>query len=389
MNFLKFGAICSLLFAMQTNAVFAANLDDIFGGDDNGKIKPTIIKRRTIVQPQKVVQETTNSIQQVDVDIKYGDLNYVLVHCGEAFIKEIKITNNSDSVCQNLSLEISIRPETFSSVWIETISNIAPGETKIIKNIDLPLKHKALYEVNEKMKAFLVVQVKSNNNLLYAKTNPLSVLPYNIAVLDKRINKTLSAFVQPNSREIKQFIKQARSVLFEKTNTDSFPGYQAGEERVFEMIEALHQTMQEQNITYINPPASFYGQKIRSPKNVIDNSQGTCIDLAVLYASLWEGVGLNPVLVLIPGHAFMGCWDVDRTHFPETVTVLNKISKNQIHLLKNLKIFNSTDVTSGGSCIDAAKTGFKYLENCILEKKAIYIIDVKKARDEGITPLPY
>jgi len=384
MNFLKFGATCSLLFVMQTNDAFAANLDDIFGGDDNKEIKPTIIKRRTVIQPQKVVQET-NSIHKIDVKIDYCDLNYVLVHCGEPFIKEIKITNNSDSICQNSSLEISIRPEKFSSVWIETISNIAPGETKIIKNIDLPLKHKALYEVSEKLKAFLVVQVKSNNKLLYAKTNPLSVLPYNIAVLDERINKTLSAFVQPNSSEV----KQARNVLFEKTTINYFPGYQAGEEKVFEMIETLHQTMQEQNITYINPPASFYGQKIRSPKDVIDNSQGTCIDLAVIYASLWEGVGLNPVLVLIPGRAFMGCWDVDRTHFPETVTVLNKISKDQIHLLKNLKIFNSTDVTSGGSCIDAAKTGFKYLENCILEKKAIYIIDVKKARDEGITPLPY
>ena len=46
------------------------------------------------------------------------------------------------------------------------------------------------------------------------------------------------------------------------------------------------------------------GQDIKYPRDVLRDKAGTCVDLAILYASVCEAVGLETILVLIPGHAF-------------------------------------------------------------------------------------
>lgn len=46
------------------------------------------------------------------------------------------------------------------------------------------------------------------------------------------------------------------------------------------------------------------GQDIKYPRDVLRDKSGTCVDLAILYASVCEAVGLETVLVVIPGHSF-------------------------------------------------------------------------------------
>jgi len=47
-------------------------------------------------------------------------------------------------------------------------------------------------------------------------------------------------------------------------------------------------------------------QHIRLPREVITGNTGLCIELSVLYASALSSAGLNPVIFLIPGHAYPG-----------------------------------------------------------------------------------
>jgi len=46
------------------------------------------------------------------------------------------------------------------------------------------------------------------------------------------------------------------------------------------------------------------GQDIKYPRDVLRDKSGTCVDLAILWASVCEAVGLETMLVVIPGHAF-------------------------------------------------------------------------------------
>lgn len=47
-------------------------------------------------------------------------------------------------------------------------------------------------------------------------------------------------------------------------------------------------------------------QNIRLPREVITGNTGLCIELSLLYASILQNAGLDPVIYLIPGHAYPG-----------------------------------------------------------------------------------
>src|SRR5690606_15293404 len=61
-------------------------------------------------------------------------------------------------------------------------------------------------------------------------------------------------------------------------------------------------------IHYIDPPAYYEdtGQKVRTTAQVLDQRQGTCIDLCVTYAARLDQAGLHPLIRLIAAHACAG-----------------------------------------------------------------------------------
>lgn len=63
------------------------------------------------------------------------------------------------------------------------------------------------------------------------------------------------------------------------------------------------------NIVYQTPSsnavdAGVFAQDIKYPRDVLRAKSGTCIDLAILYATLAESVGMHAYLMLVPGHCF-------------------------------------------------------------------------------------
>jgi hypothetical protein len=47
-------------------------------------------------------------------------------------------------------------------------------------------------------------------------------------------------------------------------------------------------------------------EHIRLPREVVSGNTGLCIELAILHASVYKAAGLDPVIFLIPSHAFPG-----------------------------------------------------------------------------------
>ncbi len=59
-----------------------------------------------------------------------------------------------------------------------------------------------------------------------------------------------------------------------------------------------------------SPPPSFVadGQRIRAPRQIVDQQLATCLDLTVLFCACLEFAGLRPLVVLTDRHAFAGVW---------------------------------------------------------------------------------
>ncbi len=146
----------------------------------------------------------------------------------------------------------------------------------------------------------------------------LAVLKPDGSVMD--LTDHLCAFVTPHTPEIEDLLRQAVQ-YHPKHRIVGYQGASSVEEGrpiVREQVRAMYSTLRKDaGLVYINSPLNFgkqegqITQRVRLPATSLNESQSraNCIDGAVLYASLLEAAGLDPQIVIIPGHAFVG-WRV-------------------------------------------------------------------------------
>lgn len=72
-------------------------------------------------------------------------------------------------------------------------------------------------------------------------------------------------------------------------------------------IQLATPALTEQQIIYSTIPASFeeHGQRVRLTDSVLAQKLGTCLDMALLYASCLESIGLNALIVITKGHLYL------------------------------------------------------------------------------------
>ncbi|HEY3315226.1 MAG TPA: hypothetical protein VGL40_08145, partial [Bacillota bacterium] len=109
-------------------------------------------------------------------------------------------------------------------------------------------------------------------------------------------------------------------------------------------------------------------QRILTPSQTWAGHSGNCIDLTVLLASCLESSGYAPLVVLVPGHAFLGVNGRGRPHYLEA-TMLGRADFEQ--------------ALQRGSANHQAL----YLDADSQEDKRIVV--VPEARKRGIYPLKY
>jgi hypothetical protein len=116
----------------------------------------------------------------------------------------------------------------------------------------------------------------------------------------------LAAWVSRNDPVVKQFAAMANRMA-------GGVGATTNDESAVRVLQACYDLLRGNDFTYQHPPSladkqlSFdvkAVQNVKFPRDVIRDRSGTCIDLAILYASMANALGLDPYLALIPGHCF-------------------------------------------------------------------------------------
>jgi len=166
--------------------------------------------------------------------------------------------------------------------------------------------------------------------LLMDQTYPIKLHSYDTALLGVSLpdgsvvdlTNHLCGFVTPHLPEIEELLRKAA----EYHPLHQIVGYQgAGDveqarQVVREQVKAIYNVLKhEAGLVYVNSPLNFgkqegqITQRVRLPSTSLHESQSraNCIDGAVLYASVLELANLEPLLIVVPGHAFVG-WRVWR-----------------------------------------------------------------------------
>jgi hypothetical protein len=248
----------------------------------------------------------------------------------------------------------------------------------------IQLSDVALVDLEELAPASLILEIRDDLGRHQIVRSEVDVYARDQWLGDPRLVVLTTAFVQPNHPDVARVMTRTSEIL-KSRGRPGISGYQAeGTGQHHAIAQAVFEALQGFVKTYINPPASFetVGQKLRPVDRVLDEGQGTCIDLACAYASCLEQAGLHPVLFVVPGHAFAGYITKQVTL---TASVIDSWPAIQSLLDSKLIVAVETVNIPGQSSFEDAIIDTR---RNLIEQPRNVIVDITKARQEGIRPLP-
>jgi len=295
-------------------------------GVDDGRI--------VSVAPQSNLLGPATTGLDVKIDLRMSSVVTSIVHLFDARQQPLVAfrVNNSNAETKRLRLVVFV--ENFSASAIETIEveHLTPVETTLLPTF-FPDK---LAQICELTRATVNVQVED----LDAKTEihrtiPVWLLARTTAPLKIKdpatgtwqdMTKYLGAFVTPNAPSIMSYLRKA----LDKHPQKRLVGYQVDENEVASEVRAVYEALAESGVAYVNsiidftPEVGMNNQRVRLPRESLSDRSANCIDGTVLFASLLEGISLNPAIVIVPGHAFVA-WETGKNNnkwrFLETTMV--------------------------------------------------------------------
>ncbi len=316
-------------------------------------------------------------------------INFAMHQNYVPIIRNLVLTNETDESLEDISLRISFEP-AFAHPY-ETLVGILEPETPIeVSPVKINIIPDYLLALTEKMIGNIHIEISGGNETIFTQDETIELLAYDEWSGALMMPEMICAFVTPNHPKVTEVVSKASVYLNKWLGSPSFTGYQSGNPNIIKnQMAALYSALHMEGIAYNMPPASYekLGQRVRYPGTVLEQKVGTCLDLSTLYASCLEAVGLNPIIVIVKGHAVCGCW-LDDESFSECIqddvsTINKRVSDgiNEICLVECTNYVAGSDV----SFDNAAKNGNRRVAE---PKDFLLAVDVKRSRASGIRPVP-
>ncbi len=356
-------------------------------------------------------------------------LNYSLLHNDRTPFKTFFVEKPLPGPLPPLQVEVALEVgDEFCRCRFSEELPEGAASIEFAPRIRLPLVASLLRQCTESLRTNLYVRVACGDRLLRETSERVTVLPADEWRDDGEDHRWLPSFVLPRDPAVLKVIGAAQRYL--RTLLDDcaagFDGYQqlvaddANAAGVVDpQVQAIWAALQHDlTVNYINPPPSYtsQSQRLRSPTEIFRGQAATCIDLALLFASCLEFVGIYPVVFLVTGHAFPGYWRSDKAWWrmkqfqfgdrpgtPEAPLVSPPAAvtsgqsegwmfdgvDNLVELLRyvqegTLVPFESTFVAKQRGFFQALEEGSGRLHPDTFDA----MIDVQSARAANVTPLP-
>lgn len=288
---------------------------------------------------------------------QYSPINIVVANTTND-IKKIKIEYEIKGLTDKHIINKHIEPQRTTSI-------------PLFPKID----EKILYTITEHTNVTFDVKVYQSGLCLFEETKTMNLLPKETFIYDTEdegkatkiyFYPLLARWVTPNADAIEQVINKSLQKV------ESISGDSSNDiKQVKKEISAIYDTLAE-NIKYVSRTFSLYKdsttlhQKIYLPENTYKNASGNCIDLTVLLASCLEKINYNPLLIIVPGHAFLGV----------------KLDKESIYI--------ETTCIGYDTFENAIKFGQEEYEKYFLNnktKQGHVIVDIESSRENQIYPM--
>jgi hypothetical protein len=188
-------------------------------------------------------------------------------------------------------------------------------------------------------------------------------------------HQLLAAMITPTDPKVEELITKAAKYNPGHLMTSDYTVAADADGDVMERLSDLWQAeTTDYHLTYVSTTETFdqNSQRIRLPTEVLTGGSGNCIETSLLFAAAAEALGLTPVIILVPGHAYMGVnkdGQGDQWYFIET-TMIGRYG------FADALTEGGTEWSDASAHVNAGEKDYGS-------------VDVLKARKDGITPIPW
>ncbi len=282
-------------------------------GVDNGQIV-SMAKESNLLGP------ATTGLD-VKVDLRMSSIVTSIVHLFDAKQQPLVSFEFMNSKQQTKRLKLVTYVEGFSARAVETIEveqlvaakafqlpTFFPDKLALLTELTRATVNVEVEDLDARTEVHRTIPVW----LLARTTAPLKIKDPSTGTWQD-MTRYLGAFVTPNAPPILTYVRKA----LDKHPQKRLVGYQVDHVEVTAQVRAVYEALAESRIAYVNsiidftPEVGMNNQRVRLPRESLTDQSANCIDGAVLFASLLEAISLNPALVIVPGHAFLG-WETGR-----------------------------------------------------------------------------
>jgi hypothetical protein len=251
------------------------------------------------------------------------------------------------------------------------------------------------------------LQVRSINDCPFGVSNDEETLnDENFIAGSAEIGWMFAAYVNENHPMLDKILQEALGTKI----VNAFLGYQRDDPaEVVRQVFAIWSALQKRGIQYSSTTTTpggsedVYSQYVRFLDQSITNTQANCVDGSVLFASILRKISIQPFLVTIPGHMYMGFYlTPDKKDFVGLETTVigaqNAVDQEKSGDPKALTTLRGKldEKTRGGKdwktfakAIQLATDDLEKNKENIEGNNANYqFIDLDEARAEGIMPIP-
>ncbi len=281
----------------------------------------------------------------------------------------VKVSNPSS---EPMKERIAVSVPGWSDQEMQT-AEVAPGATRTYAFAPTFLQR--LYSVREITPATAAVTATdAAGHTVFSTTVPVRLRATDDMYWGSRFKyaQFIAAWVTPHDPMVEQVLSRAKEFMPGRR----LPGYEewkntAGQTNsTYLQAKAIYQALQQMGVSYVKSSLTFgnntdISERVRVPRETLRRSSANCIDGAVLYAAAFENLGMQPAIILVPGHAYVGVRESEH-------------SQDYLYIETSL----TGRSTFENSVLSASRGVGKVPADKVLR------IGIEQARAQGIYPMP-
>jgi hypothetical protein len=328
---------------------------------------------------------TSATVDQITADYTYkSELITPIAHLYGTFLDDFVIVTIDNGNSSPVKVTVQSNIAGYTDKASDTVTVAAKGTEEIRQN---PRLTQAGYDsLNSQHPAELSVVVSylesGQPRTILDQTSETTItsrddFPWTIKGFTQQENYDLVvAMITPTDPSVNALIRTARNYDPSGAMTSGYDSDMDANGTVAQRLSDIWQAeASDYKLAYISTPITFASgssQRIRLPGEVLDQSSGNCIELTLLYAAAVEFLGMQPALVIVPGHAYVAV---------------------RIDGKNDSFYFIETTMIGSATFSEALKEGLSEWQTAqphVAQSEADYgWVDVPEARSNGIVPIPW